>query len=170
MLNTMVAEELSQFYEALKNAEDLNAAVRQLIRDTLTAHQRIIFNGDNYSEEWVKEAEHRGLLNMKTLPEAFDRFLDKKNVELFVKNNIYSEDELRARCEIEYEMYAKQINIEGLTMEQMARRDIIPAVSEYIRELADTAAVKKAVSPAIPVKTEEKLITELSVCWINSQC
>ena len=162
MLNTMVAEELSQFYEALKNAEDLNAAVRQLIRDTLTAHQRIIFNGDNYSEEWVKEAEHRGLLNMKTLPEAFDRFLDKKNVELFVKNNIYSEDELRARCEIEYEMYAKQINIEGLTMEQMARRDIIPAVSEYIRELADTAAVKKAVSPAIPVKTEEKLITELS--------
>ncbi len=162
MLNTMVAEELSQFYEALKNAEDPNAAVRQLIRDTLTAHQRIIFNGDNYSEEWVKEAEHRGLLNMKTLPEAFDRFLDKKNVELFVKNNIYSEDELRARCEIEYEMYAKQINIEGLTMEQMARRDIIPAVSEYIRELADTAAVKKAVSPAIPVKTEEKLITELS--------
>ena len=162
MLNTMVAEELSQFYEALKNAEDLNAAVRQLIRDTLTAHQRIIFNGDNYSEEWVKEAEHRGLLNMKTLPEAFDRFLDKKNVELFVKNNIYSEEELRARCEIEFEMYAKQINIEGLTMEQMARRDIIPAVSEYIRELADTAAVKKAVSPAIPVKTEEKLITELS--------
>ena len=162
MLNTMVAEELSQFYEALKNAEDLNAAVKELIRDTLTAHQRIIFNGDNYSEEWVKEAEQRGLLNMKTLPEAFDRFLDKKNVELFVKNNIYSEDELRARCEIEYEMYAKQINIEGLTMEQMARRDIIPAVSEYIRELADTAAVKKAVSPAIPVKTEEKLITELS--------
>ena len=162
MLNTMVAEELSQFYEALKNAEDLNVAVRQLIRDTLTAHQRIIFNGDNYSEEWVKEAEQRGLLNMKTLPEAFDRFLDKKNVELFVKNNIYSEDELRARCEIEYEMYAKQINIEGLTMEQMARRDIIPAVSEYIRELADTAAVKKAVSPAIPVKTEERLITELS--------
>ncbi|MEE0873228.1 MAG: glutamine synthetase III, partial [Ruminococcus sp.] len=110
MLNTMVAEELSQFYEALKNAKDLNAAVKELIRDTLTAHQRIIFNGDNYSEEWVKEAEHRGLLNMKTLPEAFDRFLDKKNVELFVKNNIYSEDELRARCEIEYEMYAKQIN------------------------------------------------------------
>ncbi len=162
MLNTMVAEELSQFYEALKDAEDLDAAIKELIKKTLTAHQRIIFNGDNYSEEWVKEAESRGLLNMKTLPEAFDKFLDKKNIELFVKNNIYSEEELRARCEIEFEMYAKQINIEGLTMEQMARRDIIPAVSEYIRELADTAAVKKAVSPAIPVKTEEKLITELS--------
>ena len=162
MLNTMVAEELSQFYEALKDAEDLDAAIKELIKKTLTAHQRIIFNGDNYSEEWVKEAESRGLLNMKTLPEAFDKFLDKKNIELFVKNNIYSEEELRARCEIEFEMYAKQINIEGLTMEQMARRDIIPAVSAYIRELADTAAVKKAVSPTISVKTEKKLIGELS--------
>ena len=162
MLNTMVAEELSQFYEALKDAEDLDAAIKELIKKTLTAHQRIIFNGDNYSEEWVKEAESRGLLNMKTLPEAFDKFLDKKNIELFVKNNIYSEEELRARCEIEFEMYAKQINIEGLTMEQMARRDIIPAVSAYIRELADTAAVKKDVSPTISVKTEKKLIGELS--------
>ena len=162
MLNTMVAEELSQFYEALKDAEDLDAAIKELIKKTLTAHQRIIFNGDNYSEEWVKEAESRGLLNMKTLPEAFDKFLDKKNIELFVKNNIYSEEELRARCEIEFEMYAKQINIEGLTMEQMARRDIIPAVSAYIRELADTDAVKKAVSPTISVKTEKKLIGELS--------
>ena len=162
MLNTMVAEELSQFYDALKDAEDTEAAVKALIKDTLTAHQRIIFNGDNYSAEWVEEAERRGLLNMKTLPEAFDRFLDKKNVELFVKNNIYSEEELRARCEIELEMYAKQINIEGLTMQQMARCDIIPAVSAFVKELCETVAAKKAVSSAIPVKAEESLIVSLS--------
>ncbi len=162
MLNTMVAEELSQFYEVLKDASDIEAAVRALVKDTLTAHQRIIFDGDNYSDEWVEEAERRGLMNLKTLPEAFDHFLDEKNVKLFTKNNIYSESELRARCEIELEMYSKQINIEGLTMQQMARCDIIPAVSSFIHELADTVVAKKQVSESVPVKSEERLIITLS--------
>ena len=162
MLNTMVAEELSQFYDRLKDASDLETAAKALIKDVLTDHQRIIFNGDNYSDEWVQEAERRGLLNLKTLPDAFDHFLDEKNIQLFTKNNIYSEGELRARCEIEFEMYAKQINIEALTMLQMARRDIMPAVSEYIHELSDTAVAKWVISHDISIKAEEKLIKSLS--------
>ena len=162
MLNTMVAEELSQFYDRLKDASDLETAAKVLIKDVLTDHQRIIFNGDNYSDEWVQEAERRGLLNLKTLPDAFDHFLDEKNIRLFTKNNIYSEGELRARCEIEFEMYAKQINIEALTMLQMARRDIMPAVSEYIHELSDTAVAKWVISHDISIKAEEKLIKSLS--------
>ena len=162
MLNTMVAEELSQFYDRLKDASDLETAAKALIKDVLTDHQRIIFNGDNYSDEWVQEAERRGLLNLKTLPDAFDHFLDEKNIRLFTKNNIYSEGELRARCEIEFEMYAKQINIEALTMLQMARRDIMPAVSEYIHELSDTAVAKWVISHDISIKAEEKLIKSLS--------
>ena len=162
MLNTMVAEELSQFYDRLKEASDIEDAAKALIKDVLTDHQRIIFNGDNYSDEWVQEAERRGLLNLKTLPDAFDHFLDEKNIRLFTKNNIYSEGELRARCEIEFEMYAKQINIEALTMLQMARRDIMPAVSEYIHELSDTAVAKWVISHDISIKAEEKLIKSLS--------
>lgn len=162
MLNTMVAEELSQFYEALKNSIDIETVARTLIKKVFTEHSRIIFNGDNYSNEWVEEAKRRGLLNLKTLPEAFEKFLDQKNIDLFTKNNIYSEEELRARHAIELDMYSKQINIEGLTMQQMAHKDIIPAVSSFIHELADTAVAKKAVSKQISIKSEEKLIKSLS--------
>ena len=162
MLNTMVAEELSGFYEALKDAENLEEAMRALIKETLTAHQRIIFNGDNYSDEWVKEAERRGLLNLKSLPEAFAHFLDQKNVDLFVKNNIITEQEMAARCEIELETYSKQINIEALTMQDMARKEIIPAVSAFTASLADSVISKKAVSEAISTKAEEELLISLS--------
>ena len=162
MLNTMVAEELSQFYEALKDADDMQAAVKTLVRETLTAHQRIIFNGDNYSDEWVKEAERRGLYNLKSLPEALSHFMDEKNVSLFVKNNIISEDELRARYEIDLETYCKQINIEALTMVDMARKDITPSVSSFVRELTDTALAKKALSESISVNVELKLVNSLT--------
>ncbi|MBK6088716.1 glutamine synthetase III family protein, partial [Ruminococcus difficilis] len=116
MLNTMVAEELSQFYVELKGAENINIAVRSLVRNVLTEHQRIIFNGDNYADEWVEEAQKRGLYNLKSLPDAFAHFLDRKNIDLFVKNKIVTEAEYRARYEIELETYCKQINIEALTM------------------------------------------------------
>ncbi len=162
MLNTMVAEELGQFYEVLKDSEDIETDAKALIKKVLTEHNRIIFNGDNYSNEWIEEAKRRGLLNLKSLPEAFERFLDKKNIDLFTKNNIYSEEELKARHAIELEIYAKQLNIEGLTMQQMARKDIIPAVSSFIHELADTAVAKKAVSKQISTKSEENLINSLS--------
>ena len=168
ILNTMVAEELSQFYDELKDASDLDTAIKALIKKTFTEHQAIIFNGDNYAEEWVVEAEKRGLLNLKSLPEAVAHFIDKKNIDLFVKNKICSEEEIRARYEIELENYSKQINIEALTMIDMAKKNILPAVSSYVRELTDTALAKKALSDAIPTTVEEEIVTSLSnklVCF-----
>ena len=162
MLNTMVADELSQFYDEVKDAENVQEAAKEVIRKTFTAHQRIIFNGDNYSDEWVAEAEKRGLLNLKSLPEALAHFLDKKNVDLFVKHNICSEDELRARYEIDLEAYSKQLNIEALTMLDMAKKDILPAVTAYIREQVDAALAKKALSSSISAAVEEKLAEKLS--------
>ena len=168
MLNTMVAEELSEFYDELKDASDLDAAVKALIKKTVTEHQAIIFNGNNYAPEWVEEAEKRGLLNLKSLPDAVEHYIDQKNIDLFTKNKIYSVDEIHARYEIELENYAKIINIEALTMIDMAKKDMIPAVTSYVRELTDTALAKKALSDAIPTSVEEDLITSLSnklVCF-----
>ena len=168
ILNTMVAEELSQFYDELKDADDMEAAVKALIKKTFTEHQDIIFNGNNYAPEWVEEAERRGLCNYKSLPEAVAHFIDQKNVDLFVKNKICSEEEVKARYEIELENYAKQINIEALTMIDMAKKNILPAVSAYVRELTDTALAKKALSDAIPTSVEEELVASLSnklVCF-----
>lgn len=168
MLNTMVAEKLSEFYDELKDASDLDAAVKALIKKTFTEHQAIIFNGNNYAPEWVEEAEKRGLLNLKSLPDAVEHYIDQKNIDLFTKNKIYSVDEIHARYEIELENYAKIINIEALTMIDMAKKDMIPAVTSYVRELTDTALAKKALSDAIPTSVEEDLITSLSnklVCF-----
>ena len=168
MLNTMVAEELSEFYDELKDADDMDAAIKALVKKVFTEHQNIIFNGNNYAPEWVEEAERRGLLNLKSLPDAMEHFLDKKNVDLFVKNKICSADEIRARYEIELESYSKQINIEALTMIDMAKKNILPAVTSYVRYLTDTALAKKALSDAIPTSVEEDLITSLSnklVCF-----
>ena len=135
MLNTMVAEELSEFYDELKDADDMDAAIKALVKKVFTEHQNIIFNGNNYAPEWVEEAERRGLLNLKSLPDAMEHFLDKKNVDLFVKNKICSADEIRARYEIELESYSKQINIEALTMIDMAKKNILPSVTSYVRIL-----------------------------------
>ncbi len=161
MLNTMVAEELSQFYEAVKDAEDVEAALKALIKDTFTAHQRIIFNGDNYTDEWVEEAAKRGLCNYKSLPEAMAHYVDQKNIDLFVRNGIVSEAEIRARYEIELEHYAKQLNIEALTMLEMAKKNITPAVISFVRELAETVSLKKSVSASISTAAEENKTSEL---------
>ena len=168
MLNTMVAEELSEFYDELKDADDMDAAIKALVKKVFTEHQNIIFNGNNYAPEWVEEAERRGLLNLKSLPDAMEHFLDQKNIDLFVKNKISSADEISARYEIELESYSKQINIEALTMIDMAKKNILPAVTSYVRDLTDTALAKKALSDAIPTSVEEDLITSLSnklVCF-----
>ena len=170
MLNTMVAEELSQFYVELKDEENIEKAVKSLVKNVLTEHQRIIFNGDNYTDEWVEEAKRRGLLNLKSLPEAFSRFMDRKNVELFVKNKILTEAEYRARYEIELETYCKQINIEALTMIDMAKKKITPAVTAFVREMTDAALAKKALSADIPTSVEEELVMSLSnrlVCFVK---
>ena len=162
MLNTMVAEELSQFYEELKDAEDMDTAVKALIKRTFTEHQAIIFNGNNYADEWVAEAEKRGLLNLKSLPDAMAHYIAEKNINLFEKNKIYSREEIYARYDIELENYAKHINIEALTMIDMAKKDMIPAVTAYVRELTDTALAKKALSDLIPTSVEEELVMSLS--------
>ena len=162
MLNTMVAEELSQFYDVLKDAEDVEAAVRALVKDTFTAHRRIIFNGDNYTDEWVEEAAKRGLCNYKSLPEAMAHYIDQKNIDLFVRNGLVSEAETRARYEIELEHYAKQLNIEALTMLEMAKKSITPAVITFVKELAETVSLKKSVSSSISTAAEESLLESLS--------
>ena len=162
MLNTMVAEELSQFYDELVNADDLEAALKALVKKTLTEHKNIIFNGDNYSDEWVKEAEKRGLCNYRSLPEAMEHYIDRKNIDLFVKNGILNEPEILARYEIELEQYAKQIRIEALTMVEMAEKNMLPSVISFVKELADTAIAKKSLSPSFSVYPETTLIETLS--------
>ena len=162
MLNTMVAEELSQFYDELVNADDLETALKALVKKTLTEHQNIIFNGDNYSDEWVKEAEKRGLCNYRSLPEAMEHYIDRKNIDLFVKNGILNEPEILARYEIELEQYAKEIRIEALTMIDMAEKNMLPSVISFVKELADTAIAKKALSQTFSVYPETTLIETLS--------
>ena len=162
MLNTMVAEELSQFYAELVNSENLEADLKALIKNVLTKHKRIIFNGDNYSDEWVKEAERRGLCNYKSLPEAMEHYIDRKNIDLFALNGIVSEEAMHARYEIELEHYSKLIHIEALTMLDMAKKSITPAVISFINELAQTAAVKKNVSASLSTYAEEQLLKSLS--------
>ena len=162
MLNTMVAEELSGFYEKLSGETDIYTAVKALVKETLTAHQRIIFNGDNYTDEWVEEAARRGLCNYKSLPDAMEHYIDKKNIDLFVKHGIVSEQEIHARYEIELEHYSKQLNIEALSMLEMAKRDITPAVITFINELAQTVSFKKQASPFMSCYAEEGLLKSLS--------
>ncbi len=144
VLNTSVAEELKQFADKLEGAADFETALHDLIKETIKAHKRIIFNGDGYDESWVKEAERRGLLNLKTTPDALAHMLDEKNVKLFTSHKVLTETELKARHEVRLENYCKVVNIEALTMLDMARKDILPAMSSYSAELACDAAAKTA--------------------------
>ena len=162
MLNTMVAEELSQFAAELEKADNFDEALCELIKKTYSEHKRIVFNGNNYAPEWVEEAERRGLLNLRTTPDALAHYIDEKNEALFKKHKIYSTAELHARYEILIENYSKVINIEALTMIDMAKKDIIPAVSRYVRELVETASVKKALCAEITAELEVELATKLS--------
>ncbi len=162
VLNTIVSEELDQFADRLENATDLSAAVLDIIRETLRDHGRIIFNGDGYAEAWQEEAARRGLLNLKSTPEALPHFVAPKNIALFTRHKIFTETEMHSRCEILLENYCKTLNIEALTMLDMARKDIYPAVSSYVKDLADTALAKKSLSAAISTQLEETLIRKLS--------
>ncbi len=162
ILNTIVAEALKQFADVLENASDFTGTLNKLIKDTIKAHRRIIFNGNNYSEEWVAEAEKRGLLNLKSTPEALPYFISPKNIALFTSHKVFSETEIHSRYEILLEGYSKLINIEALAMADIAKKDILPAVISYINELSNTAVAKKSVSSAITCDVEEKLITKLS--------
>ena len=142
ILNTIVAEELSRYADELERAEDFNAALNALIRRVIREHKRIIFNGNNYSDEWVEEAERRGLLNLRTTVDALPYYLSEKNVKLFEKHKILTKEELYSRYEILMENYIKTVNIEALTMLEMGRKDILPAVIGYVRELAESIMMK----------------------------
>lgn len=162
MLNTIVADALSQFADKLENADDFESACRRLIKHTFRDHKRIIFNGDGYTEEWVQEAQKRGLLNLKNTPEALKYFTDKKNIVLFTRNHIYGEKEVNARYEILLSNYSKVIAIEAQTMINMAKKDIFPSVSKFTGELAQTILNKRSVNADIPVDCETKLLKNMS--------
>ncbi len=144
MLNTSVAEELKQFADELEAADDFTTALHDLIKRVIVEHNRIVFNGNGYDEAWVKEAEKRGLMNLVSTPDALAHYMDEKNVKLFTEHKVLSETEMRSRKEILLEKYCKTLNIEALTMVEMTRKDILPALSAYVKDLSETANAKKA--------------------------
>ena len=162
VLNTIVAEELKQFADELEGAEDFTKALNDLIRKTIKEHKRIIFNGDGYADSWPIEAAKRGLLNYKTTVEALPHFIDKKNIDLFTSHNVFTEKEMISRTEILLETYSKTINIEALTLNDMVKKQILPALSTYTADLAAALAAKTAVVDGIDVTMEESELKELS--------
>ena len=162
VLNTIVAESLKQFADILEPAEDFDHALESLIKDTIKEHKRILFNGNGYDESWIKEAEKRGLLNLKSTPDALPYFLHKKNVDLFTSHKVFTKEEMESRYEILMENYCKVINIEALTMIEMVKKEILPAVSAFSKELSDTLLAKKNISEDISCQYENSLIKKLS--------
>ena len=164
-LNTIMAESLSQFADILENAEDFDKALQKLVCDTLTTHQRIIFNGNGYSHEWEVKAEERGLSNHKSTAKALTHFLSEKNLSLVTKRGIFSESEFRARHEIHLEAYNKLINIEARTTADMVMHQILPAAMQYASDLAESINRKRTAFEKLPAKAECDLVARLSsVC------
>ena len=163
MLNAAMAETLKEFADRLEGVSDFESALHDLIKETIKAHKRIIFNGNGYDDAWIKEAtEKRGLLNLRTTPDALATVLEKKNVEMLTSLKIFSEAEIRSRYEICLENYCKTVNIEGLTMVDMVRKEILPAVEAYLGDLSGTVAAKTAAVPGLACKYEKDLISKLS--------
>ena len=160
VLNTIFAEELSGFADELENAEDFNATLTEIIRRTIREHKRIVFNGNGYDAKWIEEAEKRGLSNLKSTADALPHILDEKNVRLFEKFNVYSFGELKSRYEILIENYSKVVNIEANTMSEMAKREILPAVGEYVKELMESVKLKKELGA--DAEPEASIFKELS--------
>ncbi len=162
ILNTIVTEALCLFADELEAAADFTAALNELIRRTIREHKRIIFNGNGYTEEWVAEAKKRGLLNLRTTADALPYFISEKSIRLFTKHHIFTAAEIHSRYEILMDNYCKMINIEAATMLDMTRKDIIPAVCAYVKELSDGVNAKRAAVADVTCKLEEDLITKLS--------
>jgi len=167
ILNTIVADVLSQFADELENSTDFKADLSNLIKRTIKNHKRIIFNGNNYDASWVKEAEQRGLCNFKTTPEALPALIHPKNVDMFVRHGVFSKHELHSRYEILLENYSKTINIEALTMIDMVNKYVIPAVVAYQKELAELILSKKSISPEIETTMEENLLNKLAMLSVS---
>ncbi len=162
VINTIVADALKEFADILEKAEDFNAELNSLIGTTIKNHKRIIFNGNNYSDEWTQEAKRRGLSNMKSTVEALPCFTLKKNVDLFSRHGIFTENEVHSRQEIMYENYCKIIHIEALTVLDMVKRDIIPAVVTFSKELAELFNSKKSLAMDLDCSLEEGLLSKVS--------
>ena len=160
VLNTAVAEVLSRFYEKLKDVaeDDMESAVHALVKESVTAHDRVIFNGNGYTDEWVEEAEKRGLYNLRSTPQALPAFIAEKNKELFVKHHIFTESELDSRYEIFLENYSKTLHIESLTLKDMVVSQFLPALGEYTDSLVASVTAKKALDPQPGCKADMKLI------------
>jgi glutamine synthetase len=170
VLNTIVAQTLSEYAEILEKADDFDAALNKLIRDEIVKHKRVIFNGNGYSEEWVQEAEKRGLLNLKTTPDALGSFIEPKNMKTFEDQGVYSESEIKARYEILHENYYKTINIEALTMISMVKNNITAAVAKYEAVLADVILKKSQVLSKDACIAEESLLKHISRLACSLQC
>ena len=164
ILNTAVAEAVHQFAEELKDVpeDQMEESIHELIKKTIIAHKRVIFNGNGYTDEWIAEAEKRGLFNLKSTPDALPQWIADKNIELFTKYGIFTKEEIESRYEIWLEAYSKIVNIESNTMVEMVQKDFLPSVFEYIDKLAATAISKKSVIADISTDAEGKLIKELS--------
>lgn len=162
ILNTAVAEVLKEFADALENETDYEPVLHDLIKNTIRDHKRILFNGNGYDDVWIKEAEQRGLLNLKSTPEALTHFLDEKNIKLFTDNKVFSEAEMRARCEIMYQSYSKVVNIEALTLLDMVMGDVIPSVRKYMKFLAESAMSILHFMPSLDTKYESETLEKLS--------
>ena len=164
ILNTAVAEVLRQFYDELKDvaADEMEKAVHELLKKTISEHKRIIFNGNGYTDEWLAEAEKRGLYNLVSTPDALPHFVDEKNEKLLIDHHIFTHAELHSRYEIKLENYVKTLHIEAGTLVEIIQKDLLPAVTTYMEKLAQTAALKKSVVPDISVSTEAKLLTKLT--------
>ena len=162
ILNTITADVLMEFADKLEAAEDFQAALSKLIRDTIRKHNRIIFNGNGYTEEWLAEAKRRGLLNLPTTPDALPYFISKDNIELFARHHIFTEAELRSRYEILLDNYCKVVQIEANTMLDLSRKDILPAAVKYIRSLSETVNALRAALPEADCAAETELLRQMS--------
>jgi glutamine synthetase len=163
MLNAAVAESLKQFADKLEGSSNFESDLHELIKETIKKHERILFNGNGYGEEWVKEAtEVRGLSNLKTTADAMPHLLDKKNMDMLMAHDVFTESELRSRCEIMLENYSKTVNIEGHTMVDMVRKSYLPAIEGYLYSLAKTTSLMKSVSSNVKCNYEISTMERLS--------
>ena len=164
MLNAAVAESLKQYADRLEGATNFEDELHELIKETIKKHERILFNGNGYTDEWVKEAtEVRGLLNLKTTADAMPHLLDEKNKKMLMEHKVFNESELNSRCEIMLENYCKSVNIEGLTMVEMVRKNYLPAIEGYIYSLAKSVQTVKAISDKASLRYEQTTMERLSV-------
>ena len=163
VLNTIIAEKLSVFADELEKASDFSTALASLVKDTYIKHRRIVFNGNNYAPEWVEEAKERGLLNLKSTVDALPTFIKEKNIALFEKFHVLSASEMHSRYEIVMENYAKTVHIEALTMVDMTRKQLLPAISAFSGDLAKTYLSKISALPSLSLSYEKQLIEQLSI-------